>query len=122
MCSCKALLNAIDNYIQKADDDLADALKSEGYAAPKKTVKWASKVEDAITEQKKRWFPPLLFLLQIEFFKLFLRGLQRNHGRENVYHKCRKQNYKLQRQFFRRVEKFKSGNVVKNFCYTDYQH
>lgn len=50
MCQCERLIKAIDNYIKKADDDLKDALEAEGYVAPKKTVKWASKVEDAITE------------------------------------------------------------------------
>lgn len=51
MClQCKELLKAINNYIQKADNDLEDALKKEGYVDPKKTVKWASKVEDEVTE------------------------------------------------------------------------
>ena len=49
-CRCESLIKAIDAYIQKADDDLGDALDKEGYVKPKKTVKWASKVEDAVTE------------------------------------------------------------------------
>lgn len=50
MCQCDKLLKAIDNYIKKADGDLEDALSAEGYVEPKKTVKRASKIEDAITE------------------------------------------------------------------------
>ena len=50
MCNCEKLLKAIDNYIAKADDDLKDALKDEGYAEPGKTVKRISDIEDAIAE------------------------------------------------------------------------
>lgn len=59
MCRrCAPLIKAIDRYIQKADDDLADALGDEGYAEPKKTVKYANQLEDgiadALTEETER--------------------------------------------------------------------
>lgn len=51
MCSrCGALLKAIDDYITKADDSLADDLDAEGFAQSKKTVKWAQELEDEVTE------------------------------------------------------------------------
>ncbi len=51
MClQCGPLLKAIDAYIQKADDDLADVLEAEGYAKPKKTVKYAQAIEDEVAE------------------------------------------------------------------------
>lgn len=50
MCQCKALLKAIDAYLQKADDDLEEALEDEGYCEPKKTVKTISELEDEIAE------------------------------------------------------------------------
>lgn len=50
MHDCKKLLDAIERYIAKADDDLADILAEEGFLEPEKTVKWASELEDAITE------------------------------------------------------------------------
>ena len=50
MHDCTKLLEAIERYIAKADDDLADVLAEEGFLEPEKTVKWASKIEDAITE------------------------------------------------------------------------
>lgn len=56
MCDiCKPLIKAIDAYIQKADDRLADALEAEGYIKPKKTLKYAQAIEDevanALTEE-----------------------------------------------------------------------
>ena len=37
MClQCKALIKAIDAYIEKVDNDLSDQLGAEGYAKPKK--------------------------------------------------------------------------------------
>jgi hypothetical protein len=51
MClECKPLIKAIDAYIRKADDDLADALGAEGYAKPKKTLKYAEDIEDGVAE------------------------------------------------------------------------
>lgn len=51
MClECKSLIKAIDAYIQKADDDLADALGAEGYVKPKKTIKYAKTIEDGVAE------------------------------------------------------------------------
>ncbi len=50
MCHCERLIKAIDAYIQKADDDLIDALTDEGFVEPKKTVMWASDIEDAVTD------------------------------------------------------------------------
>lgn len=49
MCmNCRPLIKAIDAYIQKADDDLTDALEEEGYAEPKKTVKYIQDLEDKV--------------------------------------------------------------------------
>lgn len=50
MCVCKGLIKAIDAYIAKADDDLADALGAQGYAKPKKTLKYAQEIEDGVAE------------------------------------------------------------------------
>ena len=51
MClECKPLIKAIDAYIQKADDSLADALGAEGYVKPKKTLKYAQDIEDGVAE------------------------------------------------------------------------
>lgn len=51
MClECKPLIKAIDAYIEKADNDLADALGAEGYAKPKKTLKYAQDIEDGVAE------------------------------------------------------------------------
>ena len=51
MClECGPLLKAIDAYIQKADDGLADALGAEGYIKPKKTLKYAQDIEDSVAE------------------------------------------------------------------------
>lgn len=50
MCHCDALIKAIDRYIAKADGDLADALGKEGYQKPKKTVKYATEIEDEVAE------------------------------------------------------------------------
>ncbi len=55
MCQCcKPLLKAIDAYLQKADDDLTDALKSEGYVKPKKTVKAINDMEDDVADALTR--------------------------------------------------------------------
>ncbi len=51
MCQyCGPLLKAIDAYLIKADDDLADALDAEGYAEPDETVKAANTLEDGIAD------------------------------------------------------------------------
>lgn len=51
MClKCGSLIKAIDAYIQKADDDLADSLGTEGYAKPKKTVEYIQEIEDGVAE------------------------------------------------------------------------
>ena len=51
MCmECAPLIKAIDAYIQKADDGLADALGAEGYIKPKKTLKFAQDIEDSVEE------------------------------------------------------------------------
>lgn len=47
MCSeCQLLIKAIDAYIAKADNDLADRLKEEGYADSKNTVKHIEELEE----------------------------------------------------------------------------
>ncbi|MCD7773093.1 MAG: phage head morphogenesis protein, partial [Ruminococcus sp.] len=51
MCQyCGPLLKAIDAYLAKADNDLADSLKSAGFVKPKDTVKEIESLEDEITE------------------------------------------------------------------------
>lgn len=51
MCmNCAPLIKVIDAYIAKADGDLADALGKEGYAKPKKTLKYAQDIEDGVAE------------------------------------------------------------------------
>lgn len=55
MCRhCEPLIKAIDAYIRKADDDLADALKAEGYAEPDKTVRAMNDLEDGIADALER--------------------------------------------------------------------
>lgn len=48
MCGCGALIKAIDAYIAKADNDLADELEKAGFVEPKKTVESASALEDKL--------------------------------------------------------------------------
>lgn len=51
MCmECGPLIKAIDAYIQKVDDSLADALGAAGYLKPKKTLKYAQDIEDSVAE------------------------------------------------------------------------
>lgn len=50
MYNCKNLIKAIDVYIEKADDELSDVLGEEGYAKPKKTLKYIQDIEDGIAE------------------------------------------------------------------------
>lgn len=50
MHECKKLLDAIERYIKKADDDFEDILSDQGFVEPKLTVKKASEIEDAVTE------------------------------------------------------------------------
>ena len=51
MCmECQPLIKAIDAYIEKADNSLADALGQEGYVKPKKTLKYAQDIEDGVAE------------------------------------------------------------------------
>ena len=50
MCNCNKLLAAIDRYIAKADDDLSEQLRLEGYEAPAETVKLISEIEEEVAE------------------------------------------------------------------------
>ena len=51
MCSeCQLLIKAIEAYITKADNDLADRQKEEGYADSKNTVKHIEELEEKIAE------------------------------------------------------------------------
>ena len=45
---CGPLLKAIDAYLQKADNDLADELEEEGYVQPKKTLKYLDDMEEQV--------------------------------------------------------------------------
>lgn len=51
MCrACSPVIKAIDAYLAKAEDDLADALGEEGYAKPKKTIRYLREIEDSVAE------------------------------------------------------------------------
>lgn len=51
MClNCGPLIKAIDAYIEKADSGLSDELGTQGYAKPKKTVKYVEEIEDGVAE------------------------------------------------------------------------
>lgn len=50
MHDCKRLLDAIERYIAKADDDLEEILAEEGFAEPGLTVARMSQIEDAVAE------------------------------------------------------------------------
>lgn len=54
MCPCcTPLIKAIDKYIQKADNELVDALGKEGYAKPDEIVDCMNEMEDGITAALK---------------------------------------------------------------------
>lgn len=54
MCQyCRPLIKAIDAYIQKADNDLADVLEDEGYADAKETVSHIDTLEDNVADALK---------------------------------------------------------------------
>lgn len=49
MClNCQPLIKAIDNYLQKADNDLAETLADEGYCQSRRTVKIIGELEDDV--------------------------------------------------------------------------
>lgn len=49
MCmKCDALIKAIDRYIEKADESLADDLDAEGFAESRKTLRTAQEIEEAV--------------------------------------------------------------------------
>lgn len=50
MCNCDKLLEAIDRYLTKAEDDLAEQLRLEGYADPKGTVKTITELEEEVAD------------------------------------------------------------------------
>lgn len=45
---CQPLIKAIDAYIFKADKDLEDVLRDEGYAESEKTLKYMQDIEDGV--------------------------------------------------------------------------
>jgi hypothetical protein len=45
---CAPLIKAIDNFIEKADDNLAENLDDEGYAESKKTLDYIEDIEDGV--------------------------------------------------------------------------
>lgn len=54
MCvNCRPLIKAIDAYIAKADNDLADSLGKKGYIKPKQTLKYAEEIEDEVADALK---------------------------------------------------------------------
>lgn len=50
MYDTSGLLQAIDRYLAKAEDDLAEQLRLEGYADPKNTVKTITELEEEVAE------------------------------------------------------------------------
>ena len=51
MCmACQPLIKAINAYLAKADVDLADALKAEGYGEPQATIGYMQGIEDDVAE------------------------------------------------------------------------
>ena len=51
MClECGPLLKAINSYIQKADDSLADTLEEEGFVAPRQTLRYVQDIEEGVAE------------------------------------------------------------------------
>ena len=54
MCTdCGPLIDAIDRYIQKADDNLEEQLGSEGYEHPKDTVNTIKEIEEQVAAALK---------------------------------------------------------------------
>ena len=50
MCiHCQTLINAIDRYITKADDDLKDEFEESGRQSVDKTMKCLNEIEDVVT-------------------------------------------------------------------------
>lgn len=59
MCGFDPLIKAIDNYLMKADNDLSDTLKNEGYEQAEDTVKKINSIEDSladILEKERNYF------------------------------------------------------------------
>ena len=50
MSEYEALLKSIERYLKKADDELTDTLKGEGYTEPETTVKAINDAQDALSE------------------------------------------------------------------------
>lgn len=50
MCNCDELIKAIDVYIEKADNNLEQALEQAGFANPRETVQQISRLERLITD------------------------------------------------------------------------
>lgn len=51
MCfECESLIEAINAYIAKADNDLEETLEDEGYAESKKSLDIAQSIEDSVTD------------------------------------------------------------------------
>lgn len=57
------ILDAIDRYLAKADEDLADTLKGEGYAEPDNTVSTVNSLEDEVVDALDNQTKGLLQLL-----------------------------------------------------------
>ena len=58
------ILDAIDRYLAKSDDDLVDTLKKEGYAEPKETVAAINSLEEQIASALHEQTETLLATLQ----------------------------------------------------------
>lgn len=59
-----SILDAIDRYLAKADEDLADTLKDEGYVEPKETVAVVNSLEEEIANALHQQTDDLLETLQ----------------------------------------------------------
>jgi len=55
-CNCRALIKAIDAYVEKADKGIEQALEAGGYAQPKETTQRIKALEEELTEALKNEF------------------------------------------------------------------
>lgn len=75
MCNCVPLLEAIERYLQKADDDLADTLGAEGYLLPELTVEDINAIEDELAEILEEQRSELLWQIEHHGIQAALDGV-----------------------------------------------
>ena len=71
----KSVLKAIDTYIEKANDKLADKLKDEGYIKPEESVETINTLEDRLAEALND---------QLDYYLQGLEGADLENVLENV--------------------------------------